>query len=839
MELSGPLSPEMLQGLQSMMMQNPGSASGNYRPRFTAPDISASQGFSLAQTLGRFGEGAGMAGMVGDMLLPKIFQSYGGGGLNWADVVNRINLARGTADPIREVQSREYAQVMTALGTQDLGRAAVGALGLQQGSMFANVLMSGAPMIDQLTGGLVSDAARLVDPNLMTGRGGSAIIAAQRGRNTMHRLDSAMAGHLKNTLQERSRLNYRGQHYGDVSGELGDFMLRDNVLTSGMNLDDFAETMAMAVDLNALDYSGSLRGQHLKDKATKTLTERVGAGKFTASDLEAEMKAIRLAGATVQGGANVARVISTLGSTLGEGMSVGQRGELAAQLGMIPGSSADSANFQDILRNLKALGEAAGMTSKQMLDAGTVITRQFGGNQLINIATASMSQATMRLTGQALNDAGVSGVSSTLAAAGSRLAMDNIRAQGSDLMRAVAWGYTDPEFQDFIKDALGSPDGGAKMMQKLGTAKGRSLLSRSRAATDPQMQDALTALAAAGYDLSLFEDTGISEGQRQALTRTGYVSVKGKRIDLAGVYQKFAGMDLEAAQVLHGLGNKLILGTDDAAKFAAAAKATGLDLSHNELKEVFAAGGHRADAAIYRLNSMRVAETVRAERDASAMKQNIASLLTGTLSVSGMGEALAQLKSGTTDLASVKGLMGVLEASHLMLPGDRVNVLNALKRAPESQRKKLSATLLEFYNTQVEVNKATGDKERLEALSPRLHAAEREMHKLGLRTLGAGSLLGRWGGEMFDKLESWGSEGLKRAGAGLTKLAMEQSAKNDDGSGGGKPSKENRTEVGVIIKLTPIPGWNAEVAVAQTASDATLSRGLTEAKLTPFRNGNN
>jgi hypothetical protein len=47
---NGPLSPEMLQSLQSMM-QNPGSASGNYQPRFTAPDISASQGFTFASTL--------------------------------------------------------------------------------------------------------------------------------------------------------------------------------------------------------------------------------------------------------------------------------------------------------------------------------------------------------------------------------------------------------------------------------------------------------------------------------------------------------------------------------------------------------------------------------------------------------------------------------------------------------------------------------------------------------------------------------------------------------------------------------------------------------------------
>jgi len=836
MDLSS-LSPEMLQGLQGLM-QNPGSASGNYRPRFTAPDISASQGFSLAQTLGRFGEGAGMAGMVGDMLLPMVFQSASGGGLNWADVVNRINLARGTADPIREVQSREYAQVMMSLGTQDLGRVAVGALGLQQGSMFANILMSGAPMIDQLTGGLVSDAARLVDPNLMTGRGGAGIIAAQRGRNVMHRLDSAMAGHLKNTLQERSRLNYRGQHYGDAGGDLGDFMLRDNVLTSGMNMDDFAETMAIAVDLNALDYSGSLKGKYLKDKATETLTARVGSGKFSSADLEAEMKALRLAGATVQGGANVARVISTLGSTLGEGMSVGQRGELAAQLGMIPGSSADAANFQDILRNLKALGEAAGMTSKQMLDAGTVITRQFGGNQLINIATASMSQATMRLTGQTLNDAGVHGVSSTLAAAGSRMAMDNVRAQSSDLMRAVAWGYTDPDFKDFIGDALNSPDGGAKMMQKLGTAQGRALLSRSRAADPAQMTDALTALAAAGYDLSRFEDSGISEGQLQALKRTGYVSVKGKRIGLAGVYQKFAGMDLDAAQVLHGLGNKLILSADDEAKFAAAAKATGLDLSHDELKSVFAANGHRADAAIYRLNSMRVAENLRPEREAEVMKQNIASLLTGTLSVSGMGEALAHLKSGTTDLTSSKALMGLLESSHLMLPADRANVLNTLERAPASQRKKLSATLLEFYNTQVEVSKATGDQERLDALSPRLHAAEREMHKLGLKTLGSGSFLGRWGGEMFDRLENWGAEGLKKAGAGLTKLAMEQASKNDDGSGG-KAQKTARQEVGVTIKLTPVPGWNAEVVVDQAASNENLSSNIKYQRLTPFVNGNN
>ncbi len=831
MDLSS-LSPEMLQGLQGLM-QNPGSASGNYHPRFTAPDISASQGFSLAQTLGRFGEGAGMAGMVGDMLLPMFFKSQGGG-LDWSNIVNRINLARGVANPIREVQARQYSQVMSSLGTQDLGMAATNALHLQPGSMLSNVLMSGAPVIDQLTGGLVSDVARFVDPNLITSRGGAGLISAQRGLDAMHRLDSAMAGHLKNTLQERSRVNARGQRYGDIGGSASDFMLRDNTLTSGMNLDDFSEVMSMAVDLNALDYSGSLRGGDLEKKARATLAARVGAG-FTADQLAAEMKGIRLAGATVQGGANLARVISTLGSTIGEGLSVGERGNLAAQLGLVPGGSADAGAIQDVLRNLKALGEAAGMTSKQMLDAGTAITRQMGGSLLINTATAAFSQTARRLTGQALNEEGLTGFQGILDESKSRTAQGALRAQQADLLGAAMWGLDHPTLGPQFHQALATGDGPAAVAL-LESPQGRRVRSQFHNATQAQRQVIFDAAAVKfGPVIQAYLNGGQLSGHLSSLTLAGEVTGEdGKRISLIDLHKKLAAASVDDSELAVAIAMNPARTQSDRDKYAALATKLGLPPIY-DLQNALVYNNAALEQSLSVFNSgRRVEKGSGANRRMSELNQKIASMLAGTLNTQGLGRAIDTLRDQHHDLFSVASLGKILEMSNLMLPGDRTNALLSLEGMSEDQRRTMGNALTEYYDSQVEWSKSTGntDPSQREALRNKWAAASSKLANLGIKTPGVGGMHLSALGVKSNSLLGYMSADMMNPVGAASHLAsyLPTSSKNDgetsNQGGPGKTPKEVTKKVTLVLNFV-VPSGVSIAPQNSNANDKDMSIRIT------------
>jgi hypothetical protein len=806
----------MLQGLQSFM-QNPGSASGNYIPRFTAPDISASQGFSLGKSMGRFGEGAGTIGMIGDMVLPMIFRSQGGSGLDWGNIVNRINLARGVADPMREVQARQYSQVMASIGAQDLGIAAASALRLDPGSTLSNMVMSGAPVIDQLTGGLLSDVARIVDPNLITRRGGAGLISAQRGLDPMHRLDTAMTGHIKSTLQGRSRMDYRGRRLGDVDGgRAEDFTLRDNTLTAGMNLDDFAEVMAMTVDLNALDFAGGLNDTELTNKAKASLLSRVGAG-YSSADLANEKRGIRLAGATVQGAANMSRVVATLGSTLGEGMSVGERGNLAARLGIVPGSGKDAAEIQDTLRQIKALGEASGQTAKQMLDAGTAITRQFGGNLLINTATAAFAQTARRLGGQALNDAGVTRFQDVLDESTSAAAQDTVNAQQSSLMRMVLAGYNSPEYGPRIQRALATGNG-ADLWNLALEPGGRGLQRLGADLTQAQVTSGLGGLAQmfGPVATNLTMKRALLSSHTDAVRRMGTVhGVGGAIIDPMKILDAFNAADINDSEVAIALGMDPGRSTEDTARLQGLLGKMGLEglRAYDFQTSLTKSRGAIAAGLRTQQDIKRIVEATP-DIEVSAMKQKLSSLLTGTLNPSGIQKALALIRDQKTDLATTKGLMAVFEESGAVLPQDRQRVLTEMEHSTPAQLKKTADIVTDFYEAFNDASRASGstDPERRASIQKRLIATSLRMNEIGLRT----DLDIPW-----DKVgaAAWKAIAHPMEALGLGKYFS--SSKNDgaDIKEGGKAKPEEKR---VTLTLTIVPPSNVDVSQSASDSDVTV-----------------
>jgi hypothetical protein len=126
-------------------MQGAQSISGAYRPQYNNPSLAATPGFSLAGTLGHLGEMPAMAGMVGDLMLPRIL------GSDYTSFVSRINMARGIADPVRERQALQYTSMLRNMGGQDLGNLAAGLasrqFGWAEGSTQYEMVRSLAPVL--------------------------------------------------------------------------------------------------------------------------------------------------------------------------------------------------------------------------------------------------------------------------------------------------------------------------------------------------------------------------------------------------------------------------------------------------------------------------------------------------------------------------------------------------------------------------------------------------------------------------------------------------------------------------------------------------------------------
>lgn len=450
------------QQLETMMAAQYGLPMG-YQPRFTTPSMGPPQGTSLASMGQQLGPMGAQLGMVGDLLLPAML------GSQYQTFMTSLGMARSN-DVGHFIAQQRIQSLMSSMGAQDLmgvTRAAAGFLGFSDEA--AGRIAPFAPMLDQLTGGGLTGIARLADPALMTARGAAGIVEAQRRLDSMGRLDEARSLRMQRQIQERGRLDASGRTLFDarrLDPELGDddFRLRNDLLTAGFNMDDFGEIVAMAADLGLRDRSaGQSRAEIARFRAAAG-RDRPGASPDEINALvRSQQDDASIIGASTQ----FAQVLRTLQGTLGQGMSLGQLGNLAVGMGAIPGQGGDVAALQDAIRQIQALGDAAGMSSEQMVQAGMVLQRQYGGTLGFNMAAAASAQSAQRLFSGMAGDADIQthrGMSDALSARGATAMMETSQARVSGVLAAA---LMDPARAAEIAAAAGDPERLAGLIQGL------------------------------------------------------------------------------------------------------------------------------------------------------------------------------------------------------------------------------------------------------------------------------------------------------------------------------------------------------------------------------------
>lgn len=401
---------QQLQTMQTMLAAQQGVQPQqlSYQPMFAAPSIAPQSTFSLAQQGQRFmGEGGAVLGMVADIMLPQLLQ---GSGIDYQGFVTRLSQAR-SGDPMAFQQQQRMQGLMQTMGVTDINNQAA-ALGRAVGisDQVMNQITPFIPLFDQLSGGMVTETARMFDPAMMTATGANAVVGAQRRLDTMGRIDEARALRMQRQMQERLRINEGGLSLFDAriaNPELSEagFRLRDDTVTSGFNADEFAQVVAMSADLGIRDRTSG-RSQRETTRFTQAAARDLGLDISGGIDSLGEADRRRLRGlvesqqrdAELIGGAQgFGNILQTLRNNLAPDMDVGQLGMLARDMGFVPSSGRDTGDIEDAIRQIRALGDAAGMSTEQMVNAGQTLQRQYGGTLSFNMASTAAARSMQRV----------------------------------------------------------------------------------------------------------------------------------------------------------------------------------------------------------------------------------------------------------------------------------------------------------------------------------------------------------------------------------------------------------------------------------------------------------
>ena len=402
------LTAEQLQQLSNLALMQTGlqHQASMYRPQFSMPDIMAAGtgSFSFGQRLGQtFGQGGAQLGMLADVALPMFM------GPQYTSFVQRLNLAGGNADLLAQQGARRYQALVGQMGVGDVGNLISRELGLA-GTEYDKYVQSFSPVVDMMTGGMVSDVARMINPSLITQQGAMSIVTAQRRLDTMGRLDENRAMALKAQMQDRISL-------GAVNGQtmtrqeavrrgfgrdVDRFGFRDDFFTGGFNADDFAEIIAVAADAGIRDfaYANNIGADVISAQADAEFARRKAANPSLQStpELMARIRSeMRDNQALIGGASNTAQIMQSMRGAFGQNLSAGELGNMMVSMGFTPGSAADVEGIRQTIEQLRSLGEAAGLSADQMRNAGQALQQQFGGSQAYNMSVAGMMGVTNRL----------------------------------------------------------------------------------------------------------------------------------------------------------------------------------------------------------------------------------------------------------------------------------------------------------------------------------------------------------------------------------------------------------------------------------------------------------
>lgn len=367
----------MLQTLLSLA-GNRGVGTGglqNYVPRTSVFGLNdAPQGFSLGAALSQAGpllQGLGVSGdMMLQMGLPQLaarLQANAG--------VNPILLAR------QQQIMRETMRFSFGLSGQQVSSG----LGLTPGSAGDTFLQSALPILQIMAPEMASELMSAVSPTTITALGGRHLVSAAAMRDRAGRVSSGMMDALRGNL---TRLGANGK-------------FRNEEFTHGFGFDDFSAFVEFAAD-EGLSDSGFDRRAARRSAESRLLRERFGGRDRSVLNAD-EIQALDAGTARevdaeglLRSGSLQARIGRQLqGMT---GFNTGETLALMQQMGLRAGNEGESNSITKLLRELEALGQAAGQTTQNLLNAGRALQAQNGGSLLFNTQAAALAAATGRFS---------------------------------------------------------------------------------------------------------------------------------------------------------------------------------------------------------------------------------------------------------------------------------------------------------------------------------------------------------------------------------------------------------------------------------------------------------
>ena len=475
---------------------------------------------------------------------------------------------------------------------------------------------------------------------------------------------------------------------GLAARDLAGFDFRDDMFTGRFNADEFAQLMSVAADLGVRDFSQASDPAALREMARVELRSRRAAGDTTTSldDIVTEMQRNE---ALIAGTGNVAQVADAMRGAFGANLSPGQLGNMMRTMGLTPGNGGDVDRIRDVVMQLRALGDAAGMSAEQMLQAGQTLQQQFGGSATYNTAVAASMQSTMRVFGE-IRNAGDSTVRN--------IGIDERRssdfAQGQLGMNAapsaglLAAVQEDDVLRAQLDAAMAeSPEAAAAFLQNLADTN-PALVSRAMAFTPERIAASMQDFGRRNGDIDFVRMQTIM--RRNDLMRVAEASgrgftVGGRSVELGGLRALDTATEDEMRAIYRATRAVNISGDlseQELARLDEFGERTGVNI-----RDLVRVGN--IDSVTRNIFESYFAERgigmTEAERQSSVNRQQIVSMLqSGGLGDEGMGRLLQVARSGDLvgEITTAEGLTDLLVKSSLLRDEDTTLMLQRMAADP-------------------------------------------------------------------------------------------------------------------------------------------------------------
>jgi hypothetical protein len=341
----------------------------SYQPRIN-PDMgpNAYLGLgSIGSSFGPMGQALGQYGAImGYGFAPQLMQRL---------MSNR----NANALDMEQQQLMHHAMMSSAFMSGDRIAESLGMPGMGKAIDAMMPMMMGIPGM--------SDILSAFSPNAMTFAGGQAMAQQARMLDPMTRLHRSTIDAMERARQQMTDPGHTG--------------FRDAVAMSGFNQDEFQEIGVFAADQGFgaadMDREAVRRDErrqaverHFKGRAYESLNAE--SKKMVDEEAEIGLQARAQEERTKLAGGVVRTTMNAFGVDRDTAMAVGQA------MGFRAGNKQEANQLEDSIRQIKALGEAAGMSGKQLIDTAKALQSQYGGSFSYQMQVGAFSNMIQELS---------------------------------------------------------------------------------------------------------------------------------------------------------------------------------------------------------------------------------------------------------------------------------------------------------------------------------------------------------------------------------------------------------------------------------------------------------